>query len=349
MAGDYQLFPKAQDTAGVNEPTRYYVPFQLNDPSNSPPAVAITAPASGENDFTTNTIAVSGTAADPDGVQTVQLSFYNQSQQGYLQADGTIGDYTPFTATIGSPTGSVSPWSYTVTLPNGEYTMNVNAVDTKGAAMAEAVSRGFVMTPGNPPPTLTIDSPVNGARITDTVTVSGSATDNTSVHRVLVRVADTRFGLGPQIGGGFGSAAFVPATLASPDAATSTWSITFTGLPVGAYTISAYAEDAAGVATATASRPLVQVQQRPAAAPTTEPATTITSPDPTAFRAGDLSVPLAGTAAYARRRRRQRAAARWPGTWSAGSTSSRTGPRAACPPTCPGRWPAPGPPPPPGR
>jgi len=130
------------------------------------------------------------------------------------------------------------------------------------------------------------------------VTISGSAADNTSVHRVYVRMSDTRFGLGPQIGGGFGSAAFVPATLDTPDAATTTWSITFTGLPVGAYNVSAYAEDAAGVATATSARPTVQVQQRPVAAPAAEPATTITGPDPVSFRASGLSVPLAGTADY---------------------------------------------------
>ena len=296
--GSYQAFPKATDTAGVKEPVRYAVPFQTVDFSNTPPVVTVTSPTANQQDFASRTITVTGSATDADGIAAVQVSYFNQTQQGYVQANGTVGDFVSFTATLGGA-GTTRTWSHTLTIPDGEYNLFVNAVDGKGASLARSVSVPFVMAPGNPPPATTIVSPTAGQTIGGTVTISGTATDNTAVRRVLVRMTDGRFGLGPQIGGGFGLPALIPATLTAPDTASTGWSLTVTGLPIGTYNVTAYAEDATGIATPTASRPTVTgLQQRPPGSVSPEPSTTITGPVGATFRATDLSIPLTGTAGY---------------------------------------------------
>jgi trimeric autotransporter adhesin len=300
-AGAYQIFPKTTDLTNVKEPLRYTVPVTAIDLSNSPPGVVINTPTPNEQDFPNNNITVSGTATDTDGVAAVQVSFFNVTQQGYVQADGvTIGDFVTFPAVLGTATGSTRPWSLTMHIPDGEYNVFVNAVDTKGAALPRSLSQAFVMSPGNPAPVTTISTPAQGATIGSSLTITGTATDNTSVRRVLVRMSDGRFGLGPQVGGGFGQPGLLPASLSGPPgAASTTWSLTVTGLPIGTYSITAYAEDAAGIATATVDRPTVSaLQQRPTGFRTPEPGTSISGPNPTTFRATTLQVPLTGAASY---------------------------------------------------
>lgn len=298
--GSYQAFPKATDTAGVKEPVRYAVPFQTVDFSNTPPVITVTTPQPNQQDFTTNTITVSGTATDADGIAAVQLSYFNQTQASYVQPNGTLGDFVSFSATLGG-TGTTRTWTHTLTVPDGEYNLFVNAVDSKGAALARSIAVAFVMSPGNPAPSVTITSPTSNTAIGSTLTISGTATDNTSVRQVLVRMTDGRFGLGPQIGGGFGLPGTIPATLGTPNAASTTWSLTVTGLPVGVYAFTVFAVDDVGIATPTALRiPVTGLQQRPVGSLTPEPSTAVTSPaDASAFRASTLAIPLSGTAGYA--------------------------------------------------
>jgi hypothetical protein len=126
--------PEAQDKAGGRaDPLLRAVPAER--PEQRPPAVTDQRATSGENDFTTNTITVSG-AADPDGVQSVRSASTTRPSR-IPQSDGTIGGYTVHRA-IGHPPDRSTPGP-TGHAANGEYTMNVNAVDGKGAALAEAI------------------------------------------------------------------------------------------------------------------------------------------------------------------------------------------------------------------
>jgi trimeric autotransporter adhesin len=296
-AGDYSLFPKAIDQAGAGEPTRYEVPIQLDDSSNTPPQLTTLHPTQDEQDFTTHTITIDGTAADPDGVASVSFSLFSQTLGGYLHADGSIGTFAQFATTLDHPGAALVAWSRSVSVPSGDWALLAVPKDTKGAALPGGVRTTFVMAPGDPAPTATISAPVTNTAVPAAITITGTAADDTGVKRVLVQVADTRFGLGPQIGGGFGRAVFIPATVATPGAKSTTWSLSVSGLMPAVYAITAEAVDPVGLTTAAAARPKVSVRQGPIP-PNVGPDTGITGPVPSTFRATGLSVPLTGTANY---------------------------------------------------
>ena len=291
--GDYSIWAKAQDVNKVNEPVKYEVPVQTNDPSNPPPDVAWVSPTAGQNNFSSNTITVSGTATDPDGVAAIRLSFYNREANGYVMEDGTLGDWTGYDAALSQVGGTTVTWSYTITLPNGEYRAFADSIDSKGSAPPHGVAQNFIMSPNNPAPTVTLDSPVTGSLVGSDITLSGTAADDSDVNRVYVRLSDTRFGRGPQIAGSFGTPAWLPADLDQQGAAATTWSITIPDVPQGSYTATVYAEDGGGVVTPTEARASITVHRRDNAV---EPQTAITGPATASFRASDLSIPLTGTA-----------------------------------------------------
>lgn len=293
--GDFKLLVRATDTAGRKEPVKVSVPILANDPSNPAPSVTYTYPSSGQSDFTSNTITVTGTASDPDGIRGVSLSFRHSPENSFLTEDWTLGDYTAFPATLAAPGATTTAWSVTVTLPDGEWTANTKAADLLGAVDTRS-NRTFVMSPGNPPPSVTVTAPAPGAVLGDAFTVTGTASDDTSVTRVRVRVADNRFGLSPQIGGTFGTGTYLPADLTAPGAPSTDWSLAVAGLPTGTYTINAYGEDSAGVVTPSSARPSIGVNRWPVGA-TSEPQTAIATPSADA-RFADLTLTTTGSADY---------------------------------------------------
>lgn len=292
-AGDFSFWAKAQDTAKLNETTKDEVPVQTIDPNNPPPTVAWVSPAAGQSTFTSSTITVTGTASDPDGVAAIRLSFYNKDANGYLMEDGTLGDWTGYDAVLSTPGGTSITWSYTVTLPDGDWNAFADAVDNLGSALPRGVARGFLMSPNNPAPTVVLTSPANGDLVGTDITLSGTAADDTDLSRVFVRLTDTRFSLGPQIAGSWGSPSWLPADVADQHATSSTWSLTVPDVPQGTYTVSVYAEDGAGIVTPTTGRPAITINRRSTAA---EPQTAITGPATATFRPTGLAIPLTGTA-----------------------------------------------------
>lgn len=293
--GDYDVLVRSFDSAGRQEPVKVRVPILVSDPSNTPPVVSWATPTSGQSSFTSNTITVRGGSSDADGVDSVVLSFRNTTEGLWLAEDGVLGEYAAFPATLADPGAVSTTWSLTVTLPDGEYTASAAATDRLGATDPRS-SRKFTMAPGNAAPTTTMGTPAANEVVGSTFTITGTATDDTAVAKVFVRVADQRLGLGPQIGGTIGSAAFLPATLATPGAPSTDWSLTVTGIPSGLYTVTAYAEDDLGIQATGSARPSRTVRCWPAGA-TAEPATSITSPlSDTRF--ADRTLTVTGSASY---------------------------------------------------
>ena len=291
--GDYLLRTKAADVDRVAEvvaPT----PVEVYDVQAVPPAVTITNPIAAQQDFTSRTITVSGTAADADGVAAVSISAYNVTATSYLSGPNTLGDFTTFAATLNSPGSTGVTWTTTLTLPNGSWSIYANAVDRKGIALPEPVRVLIVMAPGNPAPALTITSPAATAiSSTSSVTVRGTATDLDGVARVLVMVRDTRHGLGPSIGVDWGLAGWLPASLSAAGGRSVTWSLTVP-LPLNTYSVNVYAQDQNGLITPAAGRPALILRRWPVGV-TAEPTTKITSPLPN-VRAGTLTLPVTGSA-----------------------------------------------------
>jgi trimeric autotransporter adhesin len=294
-AGSFTMLVQTTDKSGAKEPVKASVPFFTNDPTDPGPKVAWVSPTSGEQDFTSNTVTVSGTSSSPFGVAAVQLSFYNTDLGGYLNPDWSVGDFSAFSANLASPGGTATTWSLSVQLPDGNWTAMATGLDSAGGADPRGFAQKFLMAPTSPTPVVAMDSPVAKQLVAPTFTVSGTASSLAGISKVLVRIADNRFALGPQIAGTFGPAAWRPATLLSPGATTTSWSIDVPSVPYGSYSVSAEAVDPNGIVTPSAQRPAALVYQWPVGA-TTEPATVLSTPASTSF--GSLAAAMAGTASY---------------------------------------------------
>jgi PGF-CTERM protein len=179
------------------------------------PDITITSPSSGTS-FTNETITVSGTASDNEGLDKVEVKV------------GYDGDWV-------AVSGTLTSWSTTVTLDLGQNTIYARANDTSGYSREVQVDDVRYVVGGSEdttPPTVSIESPISGDTFTTaTITVSGKASDNEGVSRVEVKV---------------GSGGWVNAS------GTTVWSKTVT-MSQGLNTINVIAIDTSGNSSETAS------------------------------------------------------------------------------------------------
>jgi hypothetical protein len=178
-----------------------------NTKDTTPPQVSITAPGNGST--VKGTVTLTATASDNVGVTGVQFVL-NGSNYG-----AKLGN-APFS----------TQWD-TTTVANGSYQWNAIAQDAAGNTTTSATIMLNVNNPDTVPPTVQITSPANGSKVSGTVNVAASASDN-------VGVAGVQFSLD-------GSALGAELT-ASPYS----FSWNTNGLAVGNHTLTATARDAAG-------------------------------------------------------------------------------------------------------
>jgi hypothetical protein len=134
--------------------------YQLTD--TVAPTAAITSPASGS--AVSGTVTVTASASDNVGISKVEL-----------YVNGSL-----------SATDTASPYSFawnTAGLASGSYTLMVKAYDAAGNV---GPSGNVTVTLNNDhtPPITAITSPVNGAAVSGSVTVTASASDNVGVSKV---------------------------------------------------------------------------------------------------------------------------------------------------------------------
>jgi hypothetical protein len=153
------IYARSTDTSGNTKEASVTVTY------NPPPTITITEPTDGQT-FTTDTITVSGTASDNDDVSKVEVKVGSWDWQ---DASGT------------------KTWSTSVTLAPGENTIYAKATDTSGKSREASVIVTYTLP--DFPPTITITEPTDGQTFTtDTITVSGTASDNDDVTKVEVKV-----------------------------------------------------------------------------------------------------------------------------------------------------------------
>ncbi|MEI6560947.1 MAG: Ig-like domain-containing protein [Verrucomicrobiota bacterium] len=216
-AGSYPLTAKAYDNAGAVTTSAPITVTVLGATVNKPPTVSLTSPANGASFTPPATVTVSATAADSDGTIT-KVEFYN--------------------GTTLLATKTTSPYSVTFTgVPAGTYILTAKAYDNSGAATASApatVNVAKAVTTANKPPTVSLTSPVGATQLKApaTITLSAAASDSDGT------ITKVEFYNGSSL-------------LATKT--TSPYSVTFTGVPVGTYTVTARAYDNAGASTTSAA------------------------------------------------------------------------------------------------
>jgi len=138
-------------------------------PDETDPTVQITSP-SNATEVTSASLTVSGTASDNKGINKVQLKVN----------DGTWTDASGKTS-----------WTRQVTLAEGSNNITARAIDTSDNYGEHMITVVYNATPppDETPPTVSIQSPSHGSQFdVDSITVSGSASDNEDVMVVDVRV-----------------------------------------------------------------------------------------------------------------------------------------------------------------
>ncbi len=229
------------------------------------PSVAVNSPVTMTPPFAAPTVVVtpgspitfSGTASDDNSLQNVEITLRNTTTRESLGADGTWG--------VGVSAGyhRISPvninassydWSYTTpfNLSPGTYSFTVRATDNDGISTASANQGRLAISAqvngDNPPNGL-----LNGSTTVPQTTASphldlaGTATDDIGVQNVQVSVYDNDSGRYLQGNGTLQSGYnTLTASLASPNATSTNWTLPV-DLPTGGdYSVTALAYDTAG-------------------------------------------------------------------------------------------------------
>ena len=252
----------AVDTAGQAD-LRSAVRDWRVDSTAVAPTMTITQPAAMIPGVSTPTVIVqpgspvafSGTATDDDRLKNVEIYLRNTSTGASLGADGTFG--------VGVAAGwhRISPasinaasynWSYTTpfNVTPGSYDFRVRATDTEDLTTATSGQGRLTLNAqilGDDPPNGTLTPGGTITVIDPQITLGGTATDDRGVETVRVQVFDYDTGRYLQNNGQMSSDSNrISATLETPNATSTAWSLPIT-LPTGGdYGITAYAFDTAG-------------------------------------------------------------------------------------------------------
>ncbi len=252
--GSYTVVLKAFDAAGNVDPTPPWVSFILDtaSPDVTPANGEVDVPVGGQV-FVVPDVVMSGTATDDVGVKKVRVAIRNKVDKTWLQPDGVTFaiEYASFPATLDTPNGTLTGWSFSVSLPDGSYAVKPKAFDTSGNADPTPPWISFVVDSTSPdvaPANGEVDVPVGGqVFVAPDVVLSGTATDDVGVTKVKVAVRNKVDKTWLQADGVTFAVKYVavPATLDTPGGTLTGWSFPVS-LPDGSYTVVLKAFDAAG-------------------------------------------------------------------------------------------------------
>jgi hypothetical protein len=207
-AGSYAVTAAAQDNDGAwTSSAPLSVTVVESTPTNKPPAVSLTAPANGATFTAPATITLSATASDPDG-SIAGVDFY--AGTALIASDST----SPYTRS----------WNVSSA---GSYTITAAAKDNDGGWTSSAPVSITVKASANQPPAVSLTAPANGATFAAlaTINLSASASDpDGSVARVDF----------------YAGTALVGSDSSSP------YSVSWSSVPAGTYSLTALARDNVG-------------------------------------------------------------------------------------------------------
>ncbi|MCB0905854.1 MAG: PKD domain-containing protein [Nocardioidaceae bacterium] len=261
--GVWRIAVTPRDTSGQSSLDEFTRDFTVSS-TGLAPTVTITQPALMVPPNATapvsvtpgNPITFSGTATDDEGLANVEIFLRNTTTREALASDGTWGVGLSagwYRITAINLNGDSANWSWTTpfTLTPGSYDFRVRANDDIGLTTSSSNQGRLTLTaqvPGDTPPDglLDVTGTITGGQVLH-LDITGTATDDNGVDHVGLTVYDndTRRYLQPN---GTLSAAYaeINATLDSPGATSTTFSLS-RDLPVeGDWSVTAYAYDTVG-------------------------------------------------------------------------------------------------------
>ncbi|MBO9699741.1 MAG: carbohydrate-binding protein [Sporocytophaga sp.] len=208
-AGSYVITAKATDDKGAST-TSSSVMITVNEKANVSPTISLTTPTANTVFTAGETITISANAADSDG-SVAKVEFY--------QGNTKLGEDV------------TSPYSFSWTnAAVGSYVITAKATDDKGASTTSSSVAITVNEKTNVSPTVSLTAPTSNQVFTvgEAVIISANASDaDGSVAKVEFYLGDLKIG----------------------EDVSSPFSISWTDVPVGGYTITAKAFDDKGAST----------------------------------------------------------------------------------------------------
>ena len=251
-AGSYSLTAKATDSAG-GVATSAARTITVTG-SNTPPTVSLSTPAAGSSYLAPASLVVSASASG-------------------VEANTPITKVEFFQGTTLIGTATTSP--YTVTwsnVPAGSYSLTARATDSAGG-VATSAARTITVTGSNAPPTVSLSTPAAGSShlAPASLVVSASASGveaNTPITKVEFFQGTTLIGT----------------------ATTSPYTVTWSNVPAGSYSLTARATDSAGGVATSAARTITVTGSN------TPPTVSLTAPAAGATFTAPASVTLSASA-----------------------------------------------------
>src|SRR6185503_8903667 len=183
--------------------------------------------------------------------------------------DGTVNSVSFYAGTTLIGTDTTSPFSVTWNAGAGSYSLTAVAQDNAGATTS-AAARSIMVTGSNQAPSVSLTAPANGATFTAPATITVSAT-----------ASDTD--------GAVNSVSFYTGTTLIGTDTTSPYSVTWSAVPAGSYSLTAVAQDNAGATTTSTARTVTVSAVLP-----------LPPPLPAGWTAADIGAPaIAGSTQYA--------------------------------------------------
>lgn len=261
--GTWQAQARATDTSGQSDLDTADRTWIVTE-NGVAPSVSITAPTAMTPPTTVQTLVVapgspitfSGSANDDQSLDTVEIQLRNSTTRENLASDGTWG--------VDAIQGwyRVSPlnlnqssfnWSYTTpfNLKPGTYSFSVRATDQLGLTTSSANQGRLTLSaqvPGDAPPNglLNVTGTVTGGQVLH-LDLAGTATDDLGVAEIRVSLEDQDTNRYLQPNGSMAAAfATLPATLATPNGTSTTWTLPVDLPTQGDWAVTAFAYDTAG-------------------------------------------------------------------------------------------------------
>jgi len=261
--GEWKMQATAVDTAGQPD-LRSAARTWLVNQNAIAPSVAITSPVvmNPPTPALPLTLApgapltFAGSATDDENLKSVEIRLSNTVTRENLASDGTWGTGVVAGWYRISPLNLNSAsynWSYTTpfNLRPGTYTFSVRATDDLDLTTATAYRGQLtinVQVPGDAPPTVTMSPTGTQPNLSALhLDLAGTATDDLGVTRVAVTIRDRTTARYVQPNGTMGAAySLLDATLATPNAISTSWTLSVDLPAQGDYDVTAFAFDGSG-------------------------------------------------------------------------------------------------------